>query len=120
MLWEINRSQHDPGFKSTLRDPQVLWPLADQEELKRQVDIKHEHEPLTPEVTGSSLNPVRSHVTNRTSLSAASVSVPDAPATLHEHRERASEGEQTAQETPEEDGKVAQPQYFLLHHLSLV
>lgn len=40
------------------------------------------------------------------SLSAASVSVPEAPPPVHEHREGASEGEQAAQETPEEDGQV--------------
>ncbi|XP_042288245.1 coiled-coil domain-containing protein 15 [Thunnus maccoyii] len=35
-LWDTHRSQPDPGSKSNLREPQVLWPLADQEELKRQ------------------------------------------------------------------------------------
>ncbi|CAK6973162.1 coiled-coil domain-containing protein 15 isoform X1 [Scomber scombrus] len=35
-LWDTGRSQPDPRFKSSLRDPQVLWPLAEQEELKRQ------------------------------------------------------------------------------------
>ncbi|XP_071316579.1 coiled-coil domain-containing protein 15 [Trachinotus anak] len=33
--WHTDKSHPDPGFKSDLRDPQVLWPLADQEELKR-------------------------------------------------------------------------------------
>ncbi|KAM7398403.1 hypothetical protein PAMA_006353 [Pampus argenteus] len=33
-LWDIDRP--DPGSKSNPRDPQVLWPLADQEKLKRQ------------------------------------------------------------------------------------
>ncbi|XP_040005522.1 coiled-coil domain-containing protein 15 isoform X2 [Xiphias gladius] len=36
VLWDTDKSQSDPGFKSNLRVPQVLWPLADQEELKRQ------------------------------------------------------------------------------------
>lgn len=47
VLWDTDKSQSDPGFKSNLRVPQVLWPLADQEELKRQVDIRHLHEHLT-------------------------------------------------------------------------
>lgn len=50
-------------------------------------------------------SPVKPNVTV-VCLSAASVSVPDAPPSVHEHRERASKGEQTAQETPEKDGKV--------------
>ncbi|KAM7374703.1 hypothetical protein PAMP_007347 [Pampus punctatissimus] len=33
-LWDTD--QPDPGSKSNPRDPQVLWPLADQEKLKRQ------------------------------------------------------------------------------------
>ncbi|XP_023277296.1 coiled-coil domain-containing protein 15 [Seriola lalandi dorsalis] len=36
VLWDTDKSQPDPGFKFNLRDPQVLWPLDDQEELKRQ------------------------------------------------------------------------------------
>ncbi|XP_044077645.1 coiled-coil domain-containing protein 15 [Siniperca chuatsi] len=36
MLWDSDKSQPDPGFQSNLRVPQVLWPLSDQEELKRQ------------------------------------------------------------------------------------
>lgn len=54
------------------------------------------------------------------SLSAASVSVPDAPPSLHEYWERASKGEQTEQETSEEDSKVMRPLYFLLHHFLLL
>ncbi|XP_045894746.1 coiled-coil domain-containing protein 15 [Micropterus dolomieu] len=33
VLWDSDKSQPDPGFQS---NPQVLWPLTDQEELKRQ------------------------------------------------------------------------------------
>ncbi|XP_042355396.1 coiled-coil domain-containing protein 15 [Plectropomus leopardus] len=36
VFWDTDKSQPDPGFKSSLRVPQVLWPLTDQEELKRQ------------------------------------------------------------------------------------
>lgn len=42
VLWDSDKSQPDPGFQS---NPQVLWPLTDQEELKRQVD-RHVHEVL--------------------------------------------------------------------------
>ncbi|XP_029030209.1 coiled-coil domain-containing protein 15 [Betta splendens] len=35
-LWESSKSQPDAGFKSIVRVPQNLWPLTDQEELKRQ------------------------------------------------------------------------------------
>nr|XP_020454079.1 coiled-coil domain-containing protein 15 isoform X2 [Monopterus albus] len=35
-LWGIDRPQPDPGIKSNLRVAQVLWPLPNQEELKRQ------------------------------------------------------------------------------------
>lgn len=101
VLWDSDKSQPDPGVKSNLRAPPVLWPLTDQEELKRQVYIRCVHEPLTLVVVLSGPN-----VTVSTSLSAASVSVSGAPPSLHEHWERASEGEQTEQETPEEDGKV--------------
>lgn len=43
------------------------------------------------------------------SVSAATVSVPDAPTSGHEHRTRTSEGKQTAQETPAEVGQVRTP-----------
>ncbi|XP_059207650.1 coiled-coil domain-containing protein 15 isoform X2 [Centropristis striata] len=36
VLLDSEKSQPDPGSKSNLRVPQVLWPLADGEELKRQ------------------------------------------------------------------------------------
>ncbi|XP_028452319.1 coiled-coil domain-containing protein 15 isoform X3 [Perca flavescens] len=36
VLWDSDKSQPGPGFKSNLRAPPVLWPLTDQEELKRQ------------------------------------------------------------------------------------
>ncbi|XP_026184217.1 coiled-coil domain-containing protein 15 isoform X2 [Mastacembelus armatus] len=35
VLWDTEKSQSDPGFKSSLTVPQLLWPLTDQE-LKRQ------------------------------------------------------------------------------------
>ncbi|XP_034405386.1 coiled-coil domain-containing protein 15 [Cyclopterus lumpus] len=35
MLWDSEKSQ-PPAFKSIVRVPQALWPLTDQEELKRQ------------------------------------------------------------------------------------
>ncbi|KAG7217216.1 hypothetical protein INR49_027760 [Caranx melampygus] len=34
--WGTNSSHPGPGLKSNLNEPQVLWPLTDQEELKRQ------------------------------------------------------------------------------------
>ncbi|XP_075957353.1 coiled-coil domain-containing protein 15 isoform X1 [Anarhichas minor] len=48
MLWDSEKSQ-PPAFQSNIRVPQeALWPLTDQEELKRQVDIsRHVHEALT-------------------------------------------------------------------------
>ncbi|KAA8586539.1 hypothetical protein FQN60_000375, partial [Etheostoma spectabile] len=36
VLWDSDKSQPDPGLKNNLRAPPVLWPLTDQEELKRQ------------------------------------------------------------------------------------
>ncbi|XP_060941894.1 coiled-coil domain-containing protein 15 [Limanda limanda] len=36
VLWDTDKSQPDPGFKSSLRATQVLWPLTEQEELRRQ------------------------------------------------------------------------------------
>ncbi|XP_040908262.1 coiled-coil domain-containing protein 15 [Toxotes jaculatrix] len=36
VLWDTDKSQPDPGFKSNPRVPQVLWPLANQDEQKRQ------------------------------------------------------------------------------------
>ncbi|KAF0038403.1 hypothetical protein F2P81_008887 [Scophthalmus maximus] len=35
VLWDTDKSQPDPDFDSRLRVPQVLWPLTDQEELRR-------------------------------------------------------------------------------------
>ncbi|XP_041658184.1 coiled-coil domain-containing protein 15 [Cheilinus undulatus] len=35
-LLDSDKSQPHPGFQTSLRVPQVLWPLPDQEELKRQ------------------------------------------------------------------------------------
>ncbi|XP_049897417.1 coiled-coil domain-containing protein 15 isoform X2 [Epinephelus moara] len=34
--WDADKSQPDPDFKSSLRVSQALWPLTNQEELKRQ------------------------------------------------------------------------------------
>ncbi|XP_062262335.1 coiled-coil domain-containing protein 15 isoform X2 [Platichthys flesus] len=36
VLRDTDKSQPDPGFKSSLRATQVLWPLTEQEELRRQ------------------------------------------------------------------------------------
>ncbi|XP_034746356.1 coiled-coil domain-containing protein 15 [Etheostoma cragini] len=36
VLWDSDKPQPDPGFKNNLRAPSALWPLTDQEELKRQ------------------------------------------------------------------------------------
>ncbi|XP_070699866.1 coiled-coil domain-containing protein 15 [Pempheris klunzingeri] len=36
VLWDSAKSQPDLGLKSSLSVPQVLWPLTDEEELKRQ------------------------------------------------------------------------------------
>ena len=45
VLWDTDKSQPDPGLKSSLRATQVLWPLTEQEELRRQVDPRQSHEP---------------------------------------------------------------------------
>lgn len=69
-------------------------------------------------------DPSRPDFTDDTCFSAASVSVPASSPSVHEYWERASEGEQTAQETPEEDGKVTAVFCFLFffvqHFLLLV
>ncbi|XP_019940988.2 golgin subfamily A member 6-like protein 1 isoform X2 [Paralichthys olivaceus] len=36
VLWDTDKSQPDPGSQSSLRETQVLWPLTEQEELRRQ------------------------------------------------------------------------------------
>lgn len=115
ILWNSNKPPADPGSQSNLSNPSDLWPLPDPEELKRQVDARHLQKPVP--------NPVRPKITDNTRLSAAPDSVPDAPPSLHEHRERASEGEPTVQETPEEDGKVTAVfcwVFFFYHFLLLV
>lgn len=61
-----------------------------------------------------------SDVTDSVFVSAAPVSVPDAPPPGHEHRERASEGEQAAQEAPETDSKVKRGQAYHAVSLPLV
>lgn len=94
-MWKSNKPPADPGSQTDLSNLPDIWPLPDPEELKRQVDARSA-KPVP--------NPVRPKVTDNLCLSAAPDSVSDAPASVHEHRERASEGEPTVQETPEEDG----------------
>lgn len=48
-MWDSEKPQ-SPAFKSDAGVPQALWPLIDQEELKRQVDIGHVHEALPSHV----------------------------------------------------------------------
>lgn len=64
---------------------------------------------------------VSRRVTVGASVSAASVSVPDASPPSHDRRERAGEGEQAAPEAREEDGKVKrwQLRHFVLYHFLL-
>jgi len=110
-LWDPDGSHPDHDSASSLRDRQVLWPLTDQDKL--QVNMQ------TFDCT--CLTSIRLDVvTDGWFDSAASVSVPAAPPSGHELRTRASEGEQTAQETPEEDGKVKKPQAFLPYRCLLL
>lgn len=84
-MWDSEKPQ-SPAFKSDAGVPQALWPLIDQEELKRQVDIGHVHEAL-PSHVGSPFPSQQMLQIAPLSLSrsAASVSVPDAPTSVHEH-----------------------------------
>lgn len=81
VLENSDESEPDPGFQSNLAAAQVLWPPTDPEEVKRQVEIRHVHKPLTSLVQNLSDQMLQIN----TCLSAASVSVPDAAPSVHEH-----------------------------------
>lgn len=97
MLWDStaqSKRESDPSSQSCMSAPRVLWALTDhEEELKKQV-------------RKPKWFPALFVVMWLVCVSAASVSFPDAPPTVYECWEEASEREWTAQETYEEDGKV--------------
>lgn len=87
----------DPGFQSSLSSPRILCLLTDnEEELKKQVASTNLWKTSLPRCCGR--KPV--------SVSAASVSFPDASSSVHEWWEEASEREPTAQEAQKKSGKV--------------
>ncbi|MEQ2203235.1 hypothetical protein XENOCAPTIV_027215, partial [Xenoophorus captivus] len=95
-LLDLNNSHSDLSSNLNLRVPRVLWPMTDHEKMKKQVD-----EDLI-NLFFSSYGLVSQMIV---SFSAAAVSVLAASPSGHEHRTGAGEGEQTTQETPEEDCK---------------